>query len=87
LNELNIYGTASCGKCNMLKMFCTENNINFNMVDVYEDNVGLEKLKEVGKTRLPVIEINGEWTEGLLPSKKKIKELINIKGEIENNEI
>lgn len=77
-NTVKLYSTPSCPYCFTLKEFFKENNIDFEDIDVSQD----EKLKDfliekTGKMEVPVLDINGEILLGF--DRKRICELLNIK--------
>jgi glutaredoxin-like YruB-family protein len=77
-NKVTIFSTPMCPYCVTLREFLKENNIEFEEVDLSQD----EKLKDEvisrsGQMGVPVVEINGEMVAGF--DKKKISQLLNIK--------
>ena len=75
---VKLFSTPACVYCITLGEFLKENNIEFEEIDVSQD----EKLKEEiieksGQIGVPVLEIDGQIIAGF--DKKKICKLLNIK--------
>ena len=67
-----------CPYCVVLKKFLGEHNIEFEDVDVSQnEEAAKEIIEKSGQMRVPVIEINGEIVVGF--DKEKISTLLNIK--------
>lgn len=67
-----------CPYCVVLKKFLEEHNIEFEDVDVSQnEEAAKEIIEKSGQMRVPVIEINGEIVVGF--DKEKISTLLNIK--------
>jgi len=61
-----------------LKMFLKERNIEFEEIDLSQDEKTKEEIiQKTGQIGVPVIEINGEYIVGF--DKEKIFQLLNIK--------
>lgn len=76
--KVKVYSTATCPWCVKAKEFLKENNIEFEDVDVAEDEKAREEMVEKsGQMGVPVIDIDGEITVGF--DVEKIKELLKLK--------
>ncbi len=76
--KTRVFSTKVCPYCIVLKQFLNDNNIEFEDLDVSEDEEARKEMVE--KTRqmgVPVIEIDGQFVVGF--DKKKISELLGIK--------
>ena len=74
---VEIFVTPACPYCYTLKEFLKEKNIEFEEVDVSQDEKLKEELiKKTGKMEVPIIEIDGEIVAGF--DKEKICKLLNI---------
>ncbi len=74
---VKIFVTPACPYCYTLKEFLKEKNIEFEEVDVSQDEKLKEELiKKTGKMEVPIIEIDGEIVAGF--DKEKICKLLNI---------
>lgn len=61
-----VYSSPQCPQCDNLKNKLKQKNINFNEINVREDDVALNKLKTNGFTGLPVVEQDGELMSGFV---------------------
>ena len=76
--NVKVYSTPICPYCVVLKKFLEEHNIEFEDVDVSQnEEAAKEIIEKSGQMRVPVIEINGEIVVGF--DKEKISTLLNIK--------
>ena len=76
--NVKVYSTPMCPYCVVLKKFLEEHNIEFEDVDVSQnEEAAKEIIEKSGQMRVPVIEINGEIVVGF--DKEKISTLLNIK--------
>ncbi len=75
---VKIFTTPACPFCFVLKQFFKERNIEFEEIDVSEDEKAREEvIKKSGQMSAPIVEINGEFVVGF--DKKKICNLLGIK--------
>lgn len=75
--EVKLYTTPACVYCVTLKEFLKEKNVQFEEIDVSQD----EKLKDEiiaksGQMGVPVLDIDGQIVAGF--DRKKICQLLNI---------
>jgi len=76
--KVRIFSTSMCPYCFTLKMFLKERNIEFEEIDLSQDEKAKEEIiQKTGQIGVPVIEINGEYVVGF--DKEKIFQLLNIK--------
>ena len=76
--RVEIYSTPTCPFCIRVKQFLKENNIQFEDIDVSEDQAKAQAMIEKsGQMGVPVIDIEGEIIVGF--DKEKIKEALGIK--------
>jgi len=76
--KIRVFTTPSCVYCVTLEAFLNEHNIEFEEIDVAEDEKAREEMiKKSGQMGVPVIEIGKEIVVGF--DKKKIIELLDIK--------
>ena len=76
--KIRVFTTPSCVYCVTLEAFLNEHNIEFEEIDVAEDEKAREEMiKKSGQMGVPVIEIDGEIIIGF--DRKKIIELLGIK--------
>jgi glutaredoxin-like YruB-family protein len=74
---IKIYSTPSCIYCVTLKTFLKERKIEFEEIDVSQDQKAQEEMIEKsGQMGVPVIEINEEIIVGF--DKEKIEKLLKI---------
>lgn len=75
---VKVYSTPGCAYCFTLKQFLKANNIEFEEIDIFQDEKAKEEMiKKTGKMEVPIIEIDNEIVVGF--DKKKICELLNLK--------
>jgi len=76
--KVKLYSTSSCPYCVALKGFLEENKIEFEYIDVSQNEESMKMIVEkTGQMGVPVIDIDGELIIGF--DRKKIVELLNIK--------
>lgn len=76
--EVKLFSTPACVYCVTLKEFLKENNIEFEEIDVSQDEkLKAEIIEKSGQIGVPVLEIDGQIVAGF--DKKKICKLLNIK--------
>jgi len=75
---VKVYSTPSCPYCVSLKTFLKENEIEFEEIDISQDEKAVEEIIEkTGQLGVPVLEVDGEFVVGF--DKQKILSLLNIK--------
>jgi glutaredoxin-like YruB-family protein len=76
--EAKIYTTPTCAYCQMAKEWFKENNIEYEELDVSQDEEKRKNLIEkTGQMAVPVIEVGGQIVIGF--DKTKLSELLNTK--------
>ncbi|MGX7075330.1 glutaredoxin-like protein NrdH [Globicatella sanguinis] len=60
MKTVTVYSKPNCMQCNFTKKFLEDNSVEYTMIDVYENEDALNKIKEMGFQSLPVVEIEGE---------------------------
>lgn len=62
---LTVYSKPNCPKCEQAKSWLDSNKIEYEVVDVMEDEVALNMIKEAGHKSVPQLYLNGElFVEG-----------------------
>ena len=75
---VKVFTTKICPYCITLKEFLTQHNIEFEELDVAEDEKAREEMiKKSGQMGVPVVEIDGKIVVGF--DKEKISQLLSIK--------
>jgi len=75
---VKLYTTPICPYCVTLKYFLKEHNIEFEEIDVSQDQkLQDEIIEKTGQIGVPVVDINGELIVGF--DKEKISSLLGIK--------
>lgn len=75
--KVKLFTTPTCPYCVTLKKFLEQNDVEFEDIDVSEDEEALEEMKEKsGQTGVPVVEIGDEVIVGF--EKQKIKQLLDL---------
>jgi len=76
--KVRVFTTETCPYCISLKDFLKEHNIDFEEINVAEDEKGRkEMIEKSGQMGVPVIEVEGQIVIGF--NKEKIFQLLNIK--------
>ena len=76
--KVRVFTTSFCPYCVALKEFLKEHNIEFEEVDVSEnEEAQKEMIEKSGQMGVPVVEIDGEIVVGF--DKERISQLLNIK--------
>ena len=74
---IKVYSTPTCPYCVTLKNFLKENNIQFEDIDVSQDEVAAkEMIDKSGQMGVPVVDIDGEMIVGF--DQERIKKLLKI---------
>ena len=77
LPKVQVFTTPMCPFCYALKEFLKEHNIEFEEIDVSQDEKAKEEMiKKTGRLEAPIIEIDGQIVVGF--DKEKICKLLNI---------
>ena len=63
MKTLNIYSKPNCSKCTMLKRWLEIKGIDYNEIDISENQEGMDKLVSSNRTSLPVVEIEDEFVD------------------------
>lgn len=75
--KVTVYSTPTCPYCKMVKEFLVENKIEFEDVNVAEDQEAAKQMIEKsGQQGVPVIDVDGEIVIGF--DEAKLKELLNV---------
>lgn len=78
MHKIRVFSTPTCAYCKTLKMFLEEHNMEFEDIDVSQnEQIQKEMIEKSGQMGVPVIDIDGEFIVGF--DKKKICELLTIK--------
>ena len=78
MKKVKVFSTKSCPYCLVLKQFLNDNKIEFEALDVAEnEEARKEMIEKTGQMGVPVIEIDNEMVVGF--DKVKISELLGIK--------
>ena len=66
--KATVYVTSTCPFCTMMTNYLKENNIDYETINVQNDQVAAQKLVETtGQMGVPQTEINGKWILGFNP--------------------
>jgi len=78
MTKIRVFSTKVCPHCIVLKQFLNDNKIEFEDLDVSEnEEARKEMIEKSGQMGVPVIQINNEIVVGF--DKNKISELLGIK--------
>lgn len=74
---IKIYSTPACPYCVTLKNFLKERNIQFEDIDISQNELAAkEMIEKSGQMGVPVADINGEIVVGF--DQEKIKKLLKL---------
>ena len=74
---VKVYSTSACPYCVTLKTYLKEHNIEFEDIDVVQDEKAREEMiKKSGQMGVPVVEIDSQIVIGF--DKEKINQLLKI---------
>lgn len=77
MTEVKIYSTSMCPYCTTLKEFLKERGVEFEEIDVSQDEKAMKEMVEkTGQMGVPVIEIDGEIVIGF--DREKIIKLLKL---------
>jgi len=75
---IKVYSTEFCPYCLLLKEFLKEHGVQFEEVDVTEDqNAQEEMIAKSGQMGVPVVDIDGQIVVGF--DKERISQLLHLK--------
>jgi len=78
--KIKVYSTPTCPYCQLLKEYLKNHGIEFEDLDVSQDQQALQELQEKsGALAVPVLDVDGEIIIGF--DKEKIDKLLNLNGE------
>lgn len=66
---ITVYTKPSCVQCDATKRTLTKIGLEYQTIDVTEDETAYEMLVEKGFKSMPVVDANGEWWSGFQPDK------------------
>ena len=73
--DITIYTTPNCMQCEQTKKMFARKNVEFNLIDLTEDPIAKEMVKEMGYTSAPVVVASDRNWSGF--KYDKIEALIN----------
>ncbi len=74
---IKVYSTPTCPYCVTLKMFLKEHNIEFEDIDVSQDEKARDEMvKNSGQMGVPIVDIDGQIIVGF--DKEKISKILKI---------
>ena len=65
---IKVYSKPNCIKCEMAKRYLTNKCVEFQEIDVLENDKALALLRDKGYAELPVVDVNGEFHTGFQPN-------------------
>lgn len=75
--KIVIYTSPDCAYCYTVKGFLEDNNLEYEEIDIYNDEEGYDRMKEISnQDSVPVTVIDGEIVLGW--DKKRFKDLLDI---------
>ncbi len=76
-HKIKVYSTPTCPWCNIAKQFFKEHKIEFEEIDVSQDNLAAQEMvKKSGQMGVPVIEIDNKIIIGF--NEQKIRDSLDI---------
>lgn len=74
MSRIKVYGTESCPQCSGAKQYLEQKGVEFDYVDINEDDEALEEVKAMKAMSLPVIRNGNKHCVGF--NVKSLKEVI-----------
>jgi len=75
--KVKVYSTPSCPWCHKVKEFLKENNIEFEDINVAENqDAAREMIEKSGQQGVPVIDVDGNMVVGF--NEPKLRELLKL---------
>ncbi|MFC1736185.1 glutaredoxin family protein [Candidatus Hydrogenedentota bacterium] len=75
--NITIYSTSTCPYCTKIKTFLDENGIEYNAIDVGQDQAAFQKMvQDSGQMGVPVVDIDGKIILGF--DKQAISEELGL---------
>ena len=72
--RIKVYGTERCAQCKGVQEYLKQKDIDFDYVDVNQDDAALEEVKAIGALSLPVIKKGNKYCIGF--NVKSLEEVI-----------
>jgi glutaredoxin-like protein NrdH len=66
---ITVYTLPSCVQCDSTKRVLTKNSIEYQVVDLSQDEVAMEMVKELGYNAAPVVVAGDDHWSGFRPDK------------------
>lgn len=66
---ITVYTKPACVQCDATKRLLTKLDLQYETVDVTENNDAFEMLVQKGFKAMPVVDADGEWWSGFNPEK------------------
>lgn len=67
--NVTVYSKPNCMQCNFTKKYLNERDIAFKEIDVTQDEVALNKIKDMGYQAVPVVVTEDDHWYGFQPDK------------------
>lgn len=64
---VTVYSKPNCMQCEFSKKYLKDKGIEFEEINVFEDDEALAMLRDAGYSQMPVVDINGEKHTGFRP--------------------
>jgi len=75
--KIRVFSTPTCPYCVTLKQYLKQNNVDFEEIDVSQDEKAQkEMIEKSGQMGVPVVDIDGQIIVGF--NKEKISKILNI---------
>ena len=67
MNKITVYSKPNCHSCDFAKKYLDNKGVEFEEIDVFEDDKALAMLRDKGFSQMPVVSIDGEFHTGFRP--------------------
>lgn len=67
MNKITVYSKPNCWQCMYAKQYLDDKGIEYEEINVFQDEEALNHIKTLGYQTMPVISINGEYHTGFRP--------------------
>lgn len=65
---IKVYSKQNCVRCEMVKRYLNDKGVPFEEIDVFKDKEALARLRDEGRSEMPVVDIDGERHTGFQPN-------------------
>lgn len=68
MKMITVYSKPNCMQCEFTKKYLNDKDVEFEEIDVFEDDEALAMLRDKGFSQMPAVDVNGEFHTGFQPN-------------------